>query len=539
MNDDEINEELRGFKGIWIPKEIWTNKKLSLFEKCLFAEIDSLDDKVNGCTASNEYFSKFFSVTSDRISTYITKLKRLGLIEQIKFNGRVRTLKSNLSKLDSLTSSIQTTRSRVVSLPDFDPTINNIVYNKDNNRRNIGQSPSVSSILSKNQIEILEKYILFWNDYLLKNLKDNKIKPQKVIVNKDNPSKSLINLIKILNSLEKGTFLKQYNVKEQYNLPIDYIFTTEEIKKTIENYFSLFEEKTLPNNWLGVFSISKMITNFSSFIFNHNTQKSFFLYVLKNGVKPIDNKFEIPNEIKERYYFILNNESYIEKNKEKVNRSIYANIRGFTRIVENLSKLYNEISIDFLVSKHIEYISSVNEWQKDKNYGNILFTNHRDLFSIWIKEKFNIDLYPDEEKINYCIKQAEMEKYNRSYNEYIGNIYIGDIKKEELESIVIREYKNKNISFLDIIMLNYDQKIQLLLFLIKKFPKNILLELYKTTILTDEDIHNLSQKYADDEYIILDDNNDILSSFQDVKVYQSRDVFFENGITRENILKIF
>ena len=48
-------KENRDFKGVWIPKEIWLNTDLSIIEKVLLVEIDSLDNSDRGCFASNEY----------------------------------------------------------------------------------------------------------------------------------------------------------------------------------------------------------------------------------------------------------------------------------------------------------------------------------------------------------------------------------------------------------------------------------------------------------------------------------------------------
>lgn len=76
----------RDFKGVWIPKEIWLNTELSITDKVLLAEIDSLDNE-NHCTASNEYFSEFFKVSVPTISRSIKKLKDLGFIETEMVNS--------------------------------------------------------------------------------------------------------------------------------------------------------------------------------------------------------------------------------------------------------------------------------------------------------------------------------------------------------------------------------------------------------------------------------------------------------------------
>ncbi|NJL54146.1 helix-turn-helix domain-containing protein [bacterium] len=85
----------RDFKGIWIPKEIWLDQSLSLFEKALFAEIDSLDG-VKGCYADNKYFQKFFNVSERTLQEALKRLRELGYISVENFDGRTRILKSHL-----------------------------------------------------------------------------------------------------------------------------------------------------------------------------------------------------------------------------------------------------------------------------------------------------------------------------------------------------------------------------------------------------------------------------------------------------------
>lgn len=66
----------RNFKGIWIPKEIWLSENLTILEKILLVEIDSLEDEEKGCFASNKYFSNFFKLTNGRISQIINDLSK-------------------------------------------------------------------------------------------------------------------------------------------------------------------------------------------------------------------------------------------------------------------------------------------------------------------------------------------------------------------------------------------------------------------------------------------------------------------------------
>ena len=69
----------RDFKGIWIPKDIWESKQLSIMEKVLFVEIHSLDNE-RGCYASNRYFAEFFDVSERQIQNRIAGLKAKGFI---------------------------------------------------------------------------------------------------------------------------------------------------------------------------------------------------------------------------------------------------------------------------------------------------------------------------------------------------------------------------------------------------------------------------------------------------------------------------
>lgn len=82
----------RDFKGIWIPKDIWIHPDLSWMEKCLAAEIDSLDGD-DGCFASNEYLMNLFGLKESTVRNAIAKLKKLNLVKQIRYDGRIRYLR--------------------------------------------------------------------------------------------------------------------------------------------------------------------------------------------------------------------------------------------------------------------------------------------------------------------------------------------------------------------------------------------------------------------------------------------------------------
>ena len=91
----------RDFKGVWIKKEIWLNTNLTLIEKVLIVEIDSLDNSERGCFASNEYLSKFVNLSEGRVANIISDLKKRDLIIQLFFDGRNRGLRINKDKCES------------------------------------------------------------------------------------------------------------------------------------------------------------------------------------------------------------------------------------------------------------------------------------------------------------------------------------------------------------------------------------------------------------------------------------------------------
>ena len=91
----------REFKYLQIPRSIWFSN-LSLIEKCLLAEIESLSSKGKGCFASNEYLSEFMGVTEAGVKKIIGRLRAYGLIKTIKFDGRYRILALNKPKIEEL-----------------------------------------------------------------------------------------------------------------------------------------------------------------------------------------------------------------------------------------------------------------------------------------------------------------------------------------------------------------------------------------------------------------------------------------------------
>lgn len=90
----------RGFKGVWIPREIWLDDRLNALDKVILTEIDSLDMSERGCYASNRHIAEFCQCSETKVSTAISKLVKLGYLYVKSFDGRQRELKSRLSKFE-------------------------------------------------------------------------------------------------------------------------------------------------------------------------------------------------------------------------------------------------------------------------------------------------------------------------------------------------------------------------------------------------------------------------------------------------------
>lgn len=84
-------------KGIWIPIEIWQDKSLSWNEKILLMEIDSFTSKGHECYISNEYIEDLLGVTERCARKYMSHLKEIGYVREVRFDGRKRYVESLIS----------------------------------------------------------------------------------------------------------------------------------------------------------------------------------------------------------------------------------------------------------------------------------------------------------------------------------------------------------------------------------------------------------------------------------------------------------
>jgi DnaD/phage-associated family protein len=169
-----VEDNKRAFKGIWIPKEVWESKELTLQQKVMLVEIDSLDNE-KGCYASNKYFSEFFGISSGRVSQVINELIDKGYLnaEYIKEDnqilGRILKIQSppypvkvfrklNRGYLENDEGGIKYSKGGYLE----NDKNNNIIYNNINNNNNIYDFLEQNFGRTLNGIEI--EMIKEWND---------------------------------------------------------------------------------------------------------------------------------------------------------------------------------------------------------------------------------------------------------------------------------------------------------------------------------------------------------------------------------------
>ena len=124
-------EKNRDFKGVWIPKEIWLNENLTMIEKVILIEIDSLDNEEH-CSAGNDYLAQFCQCSISKVTKAIKKLEDMGFIEVISFDGRHRKIRSCIIKNMSQTNKKYDAESYKILANNINNNLaSNIAYNNN------------------------------------------------------------------------------------------------------------------------------------------------------------------------------------------------------------------------------------------------------------------------------------------------------------------------------------------------------------------------------------------------------------------------
>lgn len=126
--------EERDFKGVWIPRGVWLDDRLNALDKVILIEIDSLDNGERGCYASNAYLAEFCQCSERKVSATISKLTEYGYISVAGFDGRQRTLRSNLTPRRGSMEENSTVPSKNCEADRKKILPNNKENNKENNK---------------------------------------------------------------------------------------------------------------------------------------------------------------------------------------------------------------------------------------------------------------------------------------------------------------------------------------------------------------------------------------------------------------------
>lgn len=177
--------EERQFKGVWIPREIWLSEDLTIQEKVILVEIDSLETEDRGCYASNKYFSDFFKLTSQRVSQIIKNLES-----------------KNYLKIDYITKDKQIIERQIrIQKPPY---------------------PEVSNIFDRG--------IKFLKGGYQENFKEN-----NTYTNNTNNNKYIVEIIDYLNEKTNSNYKTTTKATEQkINARLREGFTLEDFKKVID-----------------------------------------------------------------------------------------------------------------------------------------------------------------------------------------------------------------------------------------------------------------------------------------------------------------
>jgi len=141
----------RKFQGVWIPADLWLADGLSITEKCLLVEINSLDnDEERGCFASNEYLGKFLGLSAGRVANMISDLKKRNYIVQVYFDGRNRGLRLH-ENVKNLHENVKAALTESLKLPSRKREHSNI----DNNNSIEGENTPAQFIVKTIALETI------------------------------------------------------------------------------------------------------------------------------------------------------------------------------------------------------------------------------------------------------------------------------------------------------------------------------------------------------------------------------------------------
>ena len=137
----------REFKGVWIPAKVWLDKRLTLVEKALLAEIDSFTGNGKSFHKSNDTIQDEYGISRNTIGRSLQKLQKLEFVD-VTFNGRVRNVTTRAGSIPKMGR--QSTQNGEAASPN-DTSTNTIERTVENTSKKRGTRP-------KDLEEVLESF---------------------------------------------------------------------------------------------------------------------------------------------------------------------------------------------------------------------------------------------------------------------------------------------------------------------------------------------------------------------------------------------
>ena len=131
---------MKEFKGIWIPYEVLTDKKLNDKEKMIYSMILSLS-KENDCTISNTYIGNLLNICNIQASRIINSLKKKEYVK-IEIVYKQNSKEIALRKIIPINKCVNTPKQisdEPINKNVKDIINNNKIYNKYNRENNFAK----------------------------------------------------------------------------------------------------------------------------------------------------------------------------------------------------------------------------------------------------------------------------------------------------------------------------------------------------------------------------------------------------------------
>ena len=145
-------------KGIWIPIEILTDKKLSDKEKTIYAIIIYLSKENNYCYCTNKTISELLNITITQVSRLVNSLKDKNYID-IELIYKENSKQVEMRKLIPIQKYEDTYIQKVQSPPhkNVNTTIDENVKDNKYNNKNINKYNSTKQNCKKSKVNFEER----------------------------------------------------------------------------------------------------------------------------------------------------------------------------------------------------------------------------------------------------------------------------------------------------------------------------------------------------------------------------------------------